>query len=47
MDEFAIIARPLTDTEIRSIMANGVEVFIAVEPGNKAATQWGALKNAF
>ncbi len=47
IDEFAIFTKPLTQTEIESIMNGGVESFAVIEPGGKLTTSWGDLKNVF
>jgi hypothetical protein len=47
IDDFAILTRPLTEAEIKSIMGRGVEAFTAIEPAGKLATKWAILKSAF
>ncbi|MFC1719212.1 LamG domain-containing protein [Candidatus Poribacteria bacterium] len=47
IDDFAILTRPLTTVEVKSVMGSGVEEFAAVEPAGKLATKWAMLKSAF
>ena len=44
MDDLNIWKRGLTEEEVNSIMNDGVDAFLAVEPRNKLATTWGRLK---
>ncbi len=43
MDDYAVFTRALDADEITLIM-EGVEAFLPVEPKGKLATQWAALK---
>ncbi|MDE0682017.1 MAG: hypothetical protein OXI63_03790 [Candidatus Poribacteria bacterium] len=45
MDDYAVFIRALDEDEISLIM-EGVETFLPVEPQGKLATQWAALKRS-
>ncbi|MBM3214739.1 LamG domain-containing protein [Candidatus Poribacteria bacterium] len=44
LDEVAVFGKALSEDEIKSIMG-GFEAGLAVSPGGKAASTWGALKS--
>lgn len=44
MDDFAIFAEPLRETEIKLIMEAGVESFAAVELKGKLTIKWASIK---
>jgi len=45
IDEVAVFNRGLTEDEIKSLMDGFGKVFFAVEPKDKLAVRWGALKS--
>jgi hypothetical protein len=45
IDDVAIWNRALTQDEINELMATGIPVVSAVEPGEKLATTWGDIKH--
>jgi hypothetical protein len=44
VDDIAVFNEPLTETDIQSIMENGIDKFLSVSPQGKLAIQWGGLK---
>lgn len=44
LDEIALFSRALTEEEVKSIMDDGFEGFLAVEPSEKLAATWGEIK---
>lgn len=44
LDELALFSRALTEEEVKSIMDNGLEGFLVVEPSGKLATTWGEIR---
>ena len=47
IDEIAIFSEALTEDDIMSIMAHGLEGFMAVYPGGRLLTSWGNLKAGY
>lgn len=45
MDELNVWKRGLTQDEVKSIMDNGIGVFLAVNAKGKLTTQWGRIKS--
>jgi hypothetical protein len=46
MDELNVWKRGLTQDEVKSIMNDGINVFLAVNPKDKLTTQWGRIKSS-
>ena len=44
IDELSLFSRALTAEEVKTIMDDGLEGFLAVEPSGKLAATWGEIK---
>jgi len=47
IDELALFKIALTEEEINTLMEEGADAFMAVEPSGKLSTIWGSMKNKF
>ena len=46
MDDLNVWKRGLTQDEVKSIMNDGINVFLAVNAKGKLTTQWGRIKSS-
>lgn len=47
LDEVAILDEALPEAEIKKIMQNGLQGYMAVDPKSKLPVAWGAVKGGF